>query len=126
MNWQLLLSIFLGSAIGGSLRYLVSASLHSSIFSIKHYHPTLLVNLIGCFLIGCLFAISAKYEWNEKLVGFSIIGILGGFTTFSSFSLDILKLIQNQDFTTAGVYILASVFLGLLLVFIGFKIGQIF
>lgn len=126
MNWQLLLSIFLGSAIGGSLRYLVSSSLHSYFPSVKHFHQTLLVNLIGCLFIGCLFAISSRYQWNEKLIGFSIIGFLGGFTTFSSFSLDVLRLLQNQEFTSASLYIFASVFFGVLVVFLGYKIGQLF
>lgn len=120
--YQFLL-VALGSALGGSLRYAVSF-LSKSIVSDHDFVPTLLVNLIGSFGIGIAFAFSQKFSWHESLSLFLIVGLLGGFTTFSSFSLDILKLLQNGHWVTAVSYIFSSLLGGIALAYLGFLLAK--
>ena len=120
--YQFLL-VALGSALGGSLRYAVSF-LSKSLISELEFVPTLLVNLIGSFGIGIAFAFSQKFSWSESLSLFLIVGLLGGFTTFSSFSLDILKLLQNGHLITAVSYIFGSLLGGIALAYLGFILAK--
>ena len=124
MNIQQILIVAAGSAVGGFMRYATAQLLSFSAGSEKHFLPTLVVNLIGSFIIGLAFALSIKYTWSEWITTFLVIGILGGFTTFSSFSLDILRLVQNGQSSLAITYILASVIGGVSLAYIGFQFIQ--
>lgn len=116
MTWFSFLIVALGSALGGSLRYL------SSLYLEPNYYATIFVNLLGCFCIGICFSLSTKYQWETWLVLFILAGVLGGFTTFSSFSLDILKLLTTQQFKIAFIYMLISVFGGVFLAYLGSKL----
>ena len=112
------LLVGLGGALGSMLRYLCS------IFIVQKNFPftTLLVNVSGSFIIGVILAYCLKNESfanNWKL--FLATGICGGFTTFSTFSAENLQLIENQKWALLCMYILSSVFLGILAVFLGFK-----
>jgi CrcB protein len=81
---------------------------------------TLVVNLTGCFLIGILFGLSSKYAWmTMEWRLFWITGICGGYTTFSSFSLDSINLLRQGNYTYFFVYVLGSVIAGLLLTVAG-------
>ena len=84
---------------------------------------TLLVNIAGSFFIGAVIAYSLRNETfaaNWKL--FLATGICGGFTTFSAFSLENLQLLQNGKFAMFALYIVASLLLGLMSVWAGFKV----
>lgn len=83
---------------------------------------TLLVNVLGSLLIGVLAALSESERWQVPLVvrQFVMIGVLGGYTTFSSFSLQTLMLARNGALLSAGLNILASVALCLLAAWCGF------
>lgn len=124
MNWSVLLSVALGSALGGSIRYLVGLLMQSSFSSTKHFHPTLFVNMLGCFLIGILFSQAQKDGWGDKTTGFLLIGLLGGFTTFSSFGLDTIRLIQNGETLQALLYVFYSVIGGLVGVYLGIMLTK--
>ena len=95
--------VALGGAIGAVLRYLTG-------LAIAFPFGTLAVNIVGSFLIGVLWvALADRGAWAALL----ITGVLGGFTTFSAFSLDTLLLVDSGRAPMAAVYVLASVTLSL-------------
>jgi len=98
-----------GGFLGASLRYLISLVLHKSIFA------TLLANILGCFLIGIVLT---KVE-NQPLKLFLATGFLGGLTTFSTFSFETFRLLENGMFFKATAYSLGSLLMGFLALFVG-------
>ena len=100
-----------GGAIGAALRYFVSITL---LFPFG----TLAVNVIGSFIMGAAFVILTA-TGADRMIVFAMTGVLGGFTTFSAFSLDTFKLIEQGRMLFAGGYVLASVALSLVAVFGG-------
>lgn len=119
--------IAIGSALGGMGRFWLSGliSRYSEVFPFG----TLAVNVTGSFLIGLLAAIESPAErWLVSPVGrqFLMIGLLGGFTTFSSFSLQTLVLIRNGAWGLATLNIAGSVILCLISVWLGHLIGEVF
>lgn len=115
---KIIFAIGIGSCIGGISRYLISLFIQNKFLSTFPY-GTLSVNIIGCLLIGLIFGISEKtmiaVEWRMFLV----TGLLGGFTTFSSFSNETVGLIRDGQYWTAFMYISLSVVIGLLATFTG-------
>jgi CrcB protein len=112
--------VVLGSASGGTLRYLMSLFFVSKGLT-KLPWATLTVNLIGCFLIGVIYAISEKtVQGGNNLKLFLATGFCGGFTTFSAFAIENLQFIKQEATATAIAYIALSVVLGILLTFLGF------
>ncbi|MBT8327217.1 MAG: fluoride efflux transporter CrcB [Bacteroidia bacterium] len=108
--------VFIGGGLGAAARWLLSDYLSSgSSFPMG----TFSVNMIGCFLIGIVSAILFEHSVKWELL--LIVGFLGGFTTFSSFGLDMFKLIQTADYKNLLSYALLSNVLGLILVIIGHK-----
>ena len=103
--------VALGGAVGASLRYLVG-------LAVAFPMGTLAANVIGSFAIGLLWAGLAEKE-IPYLMPLLMTGVLGGFTTFSAFSLDTLRLMQDGRIGAAGVYVLASVVLSLIACFVG-------
>lgn len=112
-----------GGALGAGLRYLVSEFTSSNYTGIFPY-ATLFVNLAGSFIIGMLWAFFEQGHISANLKTFLFVGILGGFTTFSSFSAEAMNLFRDQHFGEGVTYILVSNVLGLLLVFGGFYSGK--
>lgn len=121
MQFSHILLVAAGSAIGGALRYGSAEIIHAN-GNESHFFPTLFVNLIGSLLIGIFFAASEKFSWNHGLQLFTIVGLLGGFTTFSSYSLDILRLFQEGLWQNATIYMVTSVVGGVLLAWAGYTI----
>lgn len=113
MNPTLIFAVAAGGAIGSVARYLINDGA-VKIFGGGFPYGTMIVNVLGCFIIGIL-AESMALRWNggPELRAFAIIGILGGFTTFSAFSLDTILLLQRGANTTALLYIALSVLLSL-------------
>ncbi|MCF7202632.1 fluoride efflux transporter CrcB [Pseudomonas oligotrophica] len=90
------------------------------------YFATLAVNLVGCLLIGFLYAhFLTRPEVSPELRGALIIGFLGALTTFSSFSLDSLRLLESGQVLTAFLYIGTSVIGGLLATWAGLALGRL-
>ena len=115
-----ILYIALGGAIGSVLRYLMMGAVGRAFVSSFPY-GTLAVNVIGSAIMGVLVGLLAKYlpENQHELRLFLAVGVLGGFTTFSAFSLDVVTLIEAQQPMQAIVYALASVVLSVLALMLG-------
>ena len=111
--------VALGGGIGSVARYLCQKWAYSIY---PHHFPwgTLVVNVIGSLVIGLLWGISFKsFESNESWKLFLMVGLCGGFTTFSAYSLEGLALIEQQRYTTFFLYFTGSVVLGLAATFLG-------
>jgi CrcB protein len=111
-----------GGFIGSALRYLMQR-LSALIFPVSFPYGTFIVNLLGAFIIGVLFAISEQ----TTLIGpqwriFAITGILGGFTTFSSFTLDTMNLLRESQYLYAITYISLTIVLGIMFTIAGYLI----
>ncbi len=120
-----LIYIGLGGFLGSILRYLVSR-LNLSVHFLSIPVGTFLINILGSLLIGFIAGVASKSEIipvNLRL--FLMVGICGGFTTFSSFSLENMTLIQNGQYGSAMIYILSSLIFGLIAVFGGYFLSNI-
>lgn len=114
------LAIFIGSGIGGILRHVVNTAMTSHLGS--HFpYGILTINVVGSLAMG---VVAGLLVFRGELVPpelrlFVTTGLLGGFTTFSAFSLDTALLIERGETTLAGAYVLGSVVLSVLGLFIG-------
>ena len=116
--------IIAGGAVGSLLRFLI-ADFISGKNTTALPIGTFSVNIIGSLLIGFLFGFfSLNGELDDKLKFLVFIGFLGGFTTFSSFALENIKLINEGLITTSLFYILLSNVIGIGLAFTGYFIGM--
>ena len=118
---QATLLVFLGAGIGGALRHgtnVAAARLIGSGFP----WGTLAVNILGSFVMGVLagyLAFKASAEWTQHARLFLATGVLGGYTTFSAFSLDVMLLWERGQMVAAAIYVAASVVLSVLGLVIG-------
>lgn len=117
MTMPLVAAIFIGGGLGSVARhYAVLAA--ARLFGEAFPYGTLFVNVLGSLLIGVVIELGAlKWQVSPEMRALIVTGFLGGFTTFSAFSLDVLKLAETGQGITAAAYIAASVFLSLLAVF---------
>jgi fluoride exporter len=118
------LTVFVGAGIGGVFRYMLSAFVQKQF---PPYFPfgTLAVNLIGSIILGfMIFGLDEKELISPTLKLFIGIGFCGGFTTFSTFSLETYSLIRNAEFLIAGINILANVILTILGIYIAYLISR--
>lgn len=114
-----LLAVALGGALGAGTRFVLGL-LASHYCPQQLYWATFFVNILGCFAIGCLWAwFLIRPELSPLLRLGLTVGLLGGFTTFSSFSLETLQLLELGQTTTALLYSLGSVLGGLLATWLG-------
>src|SRR5882757_81132 len=107
MNMILLVAI--GGAVGSIARYLMASSIQTATgweFPIG----TVLVNILGCFLIGILYVLLvARPDPRHELRALLMVGVMGGFTTFSSFSLETVTMATNGNYTGATLNVVISV-----------------
>jgi CrcB protein len=86
---------------------------------------TLVVNVVGCFLAGSLFYLmEERFLVSPTLRSVILIGLLGGFTTFSSFGLQTFTLLREGEFALAALNVTLSNFLGLLMLWVGYSLGK--
>ena len=107
------LLVFLGGGIGSLLRYLVNFV--TQIYSFNQI-GTLFVNIVGSFLFGFLIVFSK--DRSEYFNIFFLAGVLGGFTTFSQFSYDVINL-QNESSLYSVIYVITSILISVFLAFAG-------
>lgn len=113
------LLVFIGGGIGSVLRFLINHLLN---FTSMTQVSTLLVNISGSFLFGVAYSIVAK---NSLLSLFLLTGILGGFTTYSQFTFDLIELNKYSQLTTLGYFfgtVILSIFAALLGIYIGSRV----
>ena len=105
-------AVGIGGAVGAVARYLINISPLSHAFQ-KFPLPTFLINISGSFFIGLLFVLFAdKLTISENIRLAIMVGLLGAFTTFSTFELEVFALIRERFFVTAFIYLLLSVSVG--------------
>lgn len=114
--------IAIGGAVGACSRYLIS-DLMVSLLGKGFPYGTLLVNILGSFIMGLLMAAIAtgmiqEQPWRQ-IIG---LGFLGALTTFSTFSMDNVSMLQQGEFVKMGVYILSNVILSITVAWVGFQI----
>jgi CrcB protein len=117
-----LLLIGLGGAVGSVLRYLLSGLVQESAGAGATSFPigTLVVNLLGCFAIGVLSELSeSRGVLGAEVRGLLIVGLIGGFTTFSTFANETLSAMRDDALLIAAGNVLLSVGLGLAGVWLG-------
>jgi fluoride exporter len=126
IEWRALAAVAVGAAIGGMLRYVIGQ------LFLQRYGPgfpygTLFINVTGSFLIGLLaeFAVTRAFGITPLVRIFATTGILGGYTTFSAFSLDILGLASEGAALIALLYASASVIFGFLAAFAGQLLARV-
>lgn len=105
-----------GGAAGSMLRYAASLLIGSRLFPFA----TLTVNITGSFIIGALLGLSLKNTVPDATWKFVAVGICGGFTTFSAFSLESFRFLQQERYFTFLLYIVVSITLGLAATFAGY------
>jgi len=119
-----LLMIAAGGAAGSLMRFLLSSGVHR-IAGRDFPYGTLSVNVLGSLLMGVLYIVlieraSVGAEWRALL----LVGFLGAFTTFSTFSIETLNLLENGELIKAGTNVLLSVFLCILAAWSGVIVGR--
>ncbi|MDO9383203.1 MAG: fluoride efflux transporter CrcB [Hyphomicrobiaceae bacterium] len=121
---KLLLLAVSGGALGAGARHLVNVGFGN--WSDGGFPwATLTVNIAGCFLMGVLIeTLALRFGGSLELRTFLATGILGGFTTFSAFSMDFAHLTQRGDLALGLVYVAASVFISIAAVFAGLAITR--
>lgn len=121
-----ILLIGIGGGIGSMLRY-ASTLLFSKLWSSTFPFATLIVNILGCLLIGFLIGfLDRQLTFSADLKFLLITGFCGGFTTFSAFASENLTLIQNGNLLYALIYTSLSVLVGILFVIIGLYLSNQF
>lgn len=115
-----------GGFLGASSRYIISSVVDSKFTTSEFPLGTYIVNIVGCFLIGFLLALFAAKNWgDEQLRLFIFAGILGGFTTFSTFANDSFILFKEGELLLGLANASGQVLLGLLFVWIGYSIVKL-
>ncbi|MDZ4843041.1 MAG: fluoride efflux transporter CrcB [Hyphomicrobium aestuarii] len=121
---QLLLLATLGGGIGAGARYLIQTEM------IRRLGPgfpwwTLAINVAGCLLMGIIAdLISRRFGGSPEARALLMTGVLGGFTTFSAFSLDVAQLVERRDMLAAAGYIGGSVILTIAALYLGIAIAR--
>ena len=113
-----LLFVFLGGGAGSILRYMVSRWLNTSFFP----WGTLAVNIIGCFLVSLFGTWIARLSLPTDLRLLMVVGLCGGFTTFSTFGNETMTMLRNGHLLLSFIYIFLSVAAGIAAAYIGAKL----
>jgi fluoride exporter len=118
--------VFFGGGIGATARYYLSGAVYRFL-PVDFPYGNLIVNITGCFTIGLLMTLMEERFLSEpSLRIFLTIGILGGFTTFSSFSYETIALLRDAEIFRASLNIVASVFGCLTATALGMFVGRLF
>ena len=116
---NMIMAVAAGGAFGAVGRYLTMSAV-GHFFGHGFPYGTMVVNILGSLMLGGLIEIMAR-SWSpgEELRAFMVVGIMGSFTTFSTFSLDVITLIQRNSYLEASLYISGSVIISIFALFMG-------
>lgn len=117
--------VFLGAGIGGVLRFVLGSLVYA--YTGRNFPwGTLVINLSGSFIMGFLFVVITQKFTNlaPYLTALILVGVLGGYTTFSSFSIETLRLFQDGKVAYAFANIFVSTIFGVLLAWFGYVLAQ--
>lgn len=120
------LIVFLGAGIGGVLRFLMSPAVQRACNGWEFPIGTFSVNMVGCFIIGLLGQLAESkglFQGETRL--FLFVGVLGGYTTFSSFGYETFQLLRDGEFLYAIGNAALQVIVGLFLVWLGWVVGRL-
>jgi CrcB protein len=122
MTW---IAIAVGGALGSMARHGLNHLIHTRWLTTRLPVGTAIVNLTGCFAIGLLAGLLAAERMELRFYGreFVFVGLLGGFTTFSTFGLDTFLLARTDSVGRAAINVVAQVVGGLAAVWVGYQIG---
>jgi CrcB protein len=124
-NLNAVLLAGVGGALGSIGRYLLGGWVHSLVPFSTFPYGTLVVNVSGCLVIGIVAGISDfRYAFGPELRVFLMIGVLGGFTTYSSFAYETLALARDAEFGRAFANVAAQVVLGLGAAWLGYALAR--
>ena len=119
------LLVFVGGGIGSVFRYLLSGWVYN-IIGTEFPYGTLVVNVIGCFVIGFFMTMAEdRFLISPSFRIFFAVGVLGGFTTFSTFNFETLELLKEGAFALGLLNVGGSIILGLSSAWIGAMVGKI-
>ena len=121
--FKILALIGTGSFIGGISRYLFGQFVHRY-FPVVFPYGTLAVNITGCFLLGYLQGLARVYEIPDWVVAGLGTGLIGAFTTFSTFSMEVIHYLEQGEILLSFFYIIVSSVVGYYLVFLGFSLAK--
>lgn len=122
---MVLLMVAAGGLIGATLRYLVSTWVQGATGDGAFPYGTLAVNAVGCLVIGLVAGYGeARQPLSSEAQAFLVIGVLGGFTTFSAFGIDTVRLIRDGAYLAASANVVVQVAVGLAAVVIGLRLAQ--
>ncbi|MCX8028770.1 MAG: fluoride efflux transporter CrcB [Brevinematales bacterium] len=124
MKLEYVLAVFLGGGLGSVFRYILSYYTNLT-FNIVFPIGTLVVNSIGSFLIGFLGYLFEIAIISSEIRVFLTIGVMGGFTTFSTFSLENFNLLRDGEIKLFLINVSLSVLLGVMFVIVGHSLGEI-
>lgn len=121
---MLTLAVGVGGALGAIARYLLGGAVHRLLPGFFPY-GTFVVNLIGCIVFGLIAGLAeSRFVVGPLGRAFMLVGILGGFTTFSSFAFESFELLRNGQLFQAGFNVIGQVMLGLIGLWAGFGLGR--
>lgn len=123
MDWRDLAFVAAGGAVGSMMRYGVGKLMGPTADNVIPWH-TFLINLTGAFAIGLLIALAARQGWPGWWRPLVAVGVLGGYTTFSTFSLEVVELALHGQPLLAGAYAGGSTVLGVAGCFAGLMLGR--
>jgi CrcB protein len=119
-----ILAVAAGGAVGAMARYLTVLQV-TRWFGIAFPYGTLAVNVIGSFVLGLIVEVlTRRFGIDGGVRSFFVIGVMGAYTTFSSYSLDAVALLERYEYAPAAYYILANVLLSITALFFGLSISR--
>ena len=111
--------------VGAVARYLVVMGVNGALGGSGFPYGTLAVNAVGCFLIGLIVGFAEAHKpLSPEVQAFLVIGVLGGFTTFSAFGIDTIRLFRDHAYFAGSANVLLQVAIGLTAVVVGLRVGQ--
>jgi len=123
---QKIFLVGIGGFLGSVFRYLLSGFVQTASNIVSFPVGTLSVNLIGCLVIGLLAGLSESRQlFGENARLFIFIGLLGGFTTFSTFGYEVFSFMRDGEFVSSFLNIFLHLFFSIILVWLGFSLAKL-